>query len=432
MNILRKVWVGTLLVVLIFGGFTAAEANAAVGGPIPPACNTELITNGSFEIPALVNPQGWDVVASGQNGIGWLAEWVDATPLPGKPVVANIELQNGRPAQDGTQYTELDSDYDGTPNPLPGDEASVRIYQDVLTNPGSSYTLVFYTSPIPGFDSSNNVTKFHFGDPAAPALVASVIEDGTANATTVWTKHEYTLTATTPVTRISFTDGGIANSFGAFLDMVSAKEVCAGGGGGGGAVTYEISGKVWSDASNNGALDVGESALIGWQVFIDADNDGDLDPGETMAMTDGAGEYALTGLSAGTYIVREVVENGWTQTYPTVAQQKKYEVTVVAANVVGINFGNFHPTGGGSGGGGSFSGGAGVVLIPTPTPVVPTPTVAGDSTTALTIPVIQPTPQVLGVATELPRTGVSGMILVLLAVCSTLFGLRMLGRLTQE
>lgn len=431
MNTLRKVWLGTLVSILAFGGFSVSNTHAAVGGPVPPVCDTELIANGSFEVPALVNPQGWDVVPSGQNGIGWLAEWVDTTPLPGKPVIANIELQNGRPAQDGLQYTELDSDYDGTPNPLPGDEASVKVYQDVLTTPGSTYKVSFFTSPIPGFDSANNITKFYFGDSVAPVLVDTIAEDGSGNATTAWTKHEYTLTATTAVTRISFADGGVADSFGPFLDMVSAKEVCAGGGGGG-ALTYVISGKVWNDANNDGVLDGSESGLDSWKVFIDTDNDGDIDPGETVVPTNVSGEYSLNALTPGTYTIREYVESGWDQTYPTAAQQFKHVVTIVAANITDKNFGNFKPVGGGGGGSGGASGGAGVVLIPTTTTPTPIPTVAGDATTMTPTPPVSPSPQVLGSTTELPRTGASGVPIVALSLLATITGLLTITRFSKE
>lgn len=403
MNMFRKLAAGVVVLMCALGGIQANKVGAAVGGPIPPACDTELITNGSFEAPVLTNPQGWDVVPSGQNGIGWSAEWVDATPLPGKPVIANIELQNGRPAQDGAQYTELDSNYDANPKPLPGDEASVAVFQDIISNVGATYKVVFYTSPVPGWGTADNVTKFSFGDTAAPVLVDTIIEDGTANPgnITVWTKHEYTLVATTAHTRISFADGGVPNSFGAFLDNVSVKEVC-GGGGGGGPVTYSITGKVWADTNNNGTLDGAETGLDGWKVFIDADNDGDIDPGETVVVTNPAGEFTFSGLAAGSYTLREYVEPGWDQTYPDSGQQHKHVVNIAAANVVDKNFGNHRPVGGGGSTGG---GGAVLILSPTPTPTAgPTPIVAGDSTDNI-ISNPTPTPVVLGAATELPRTG---------------------------
>lgn len=415
MKKLRKVLASAFTVTLVFGGAGAAVAEAAIGIPVPPACGTELVTNGSFEIPALVNPAGWDVVPSGQNGIGWNAEWVDATVLPGKPAVANIELQNGRPAQNGSQFTELDSDFDGNPNPMPGDEASVRIYQDLLTTVGSTYKIVFYTSPVPGWGAAENVTKFSFGDGAALTLVDTITEDGTANAgnATVWTKHEYTLTASTAISRIQFTDGGTPNSFGAFLDAVSVKEVCGGGAGGGGGApaTFSISGKVWNDEDANAVFDPAELGLSGWKVYIDTDDDGNLDAGETVVATNNAGEYILSGLAAGSYTVREVVEAGWDQTSPTTAQQHKHVVTIATVNVADIHFGNNRPANGG--GGGSSGGGGGAVLLPVSTPIPPVPTVAGDSITVPTLPSTQPVPQVLGASTELPRTGVSATLLLI-------------------
>ncbi|BAY62588.1 YD repeat protein [Calothrix brevissima NIES-22] len=61
---------------------------------------------------------------------------------------------------------------------------------------------------------------------------------------------------------------------------------------------------VYLDLNNNGLLDVNEPSQI--TAF---DNPNTLDIDET-------GQYKFTGLEAGTYIVREVIPQGYTQTYP--------------------------------------------------------------------------------------------------------------------
>ena len=83
------------------------------GGPLPGA--PELITNGSFETPALP-PMN--------------TSW--ATAIPGWQLAFGtaFEIQNGisGPSADGSQHVELDSD------------SNSGIYQDVATTPGTTYT----------------------------------------------------------------------------------------------------------------------------------------------------------------------------------------------------------------------------------------------------------------------------------------------------
>ncbi len=54
-----------------------------------------------------------------------------------------------------------------------------------------------------------------------------------------------------------------------------------------------------------------DEALAGWTIYVDQDNDGLFDAGEPSAVTDSNGEYAITGLLAGTTHVREVAQEGW-------------------------------------------------------------------------------------------------------------------------
>src|SRR5262249_48855769 len=72
------------------------------------------------------------------------------------------------------------------------------------------------------------------------------------------------------------------------------------------------------DTNHNGVQDFGEAGKANWYVYIDANNDDVLDGGEKSAITDASGAYTLSGLSAGTYKVREMVYEfaGWSQTTP--------------------------------------------------------------------------------------------------------------------
>lgn len=68
--------------------------------------------------------------------------------------------------------------------------------------------------------------------------------------------------------------------------------------------TASISGQYFGDSNSNGVKDAGETGQSGKQMFLDADDDGVLDAGETSVLTDGSGNYAFTGLAAGSYNVR--------------------------------------------------------------------------------------------------------------------------------
>ncbi|MEG3921390.1 DUF4347 domain-containing protein [Microcoleus sp. T3_A4] len=101
-----------------------------------------------------------------------------------------------------------------------------------------------------------------------------------------------------------------------------------------------ISGQKFNDLNNNGLKDAGELGLGNWQIFLDSITpDGIFQQGEPTTITDAAGNYTLRDIPAGTYQVREVQQNGWTQTTPNPAP-----VTVNPSdNITGIDFGNFLP-----------------------------------------------------------------------------------------
>ena len=181
----------------------------------------ELVINGSFETPVV--PDGWDIFPSGTAGLGWTVEWRgDILANWGgysRPDPALIELHRGvlGPAQEGEQYTELDADWDGPGGSLSGEPASVKIYQDIPTIPGLTYNIKFYFSPRPDTTAVNNILEFSWdGD----------VEDtigGAGSGSIVWSEHIYNFTASGNTTRLQFTDLGIADGLGTFLDDVSVK-----------------------------------------------------------------------------------------------------------------------------------------------------------------------------------------------------------------
>lgn len=198
-----------------------------------------------------------------------------------------------------------------------------------------------------------------------------------------------------------------------------------GGDGGSNTGTGSITGLVFNDANNNATLDEGESSLSGWVVYLDTNDNGILDGGEVSKTT--ASPYLFTGLADGSYNVREVLQSGWAQTLPTVANNSKYVVVISGGNAVtNKDFGNYQTPTGGNGGTGGSSGGStqGTTSVGSGGGAngggggsIPTPQVLGDSTTTPSdtgsgMGGGTPTGQVLG-ATELPRTGNGSAVLLL-------------------
>jgi hypothetical protein len=71
--------------------------------------------------------------------------------------------------------------------------------------------------------------------------------------------------------------------------------------------SYTISGVKWEDVNGNGEIDESEQTLNNWRIVL---SDGE---NETEILTSDGGQYSFE-VSAGTWIVTEVLETGWTQT----------------------------------------------------------------------------------------------------------------------
>ena len=101
-----------------------------------------------------------------------------------------------------------------------------------------------------------------------------------------------------------------------------------------------ISGQKFNDLNQNQIKDAGEVGLQNWQIFLDSNPpNGVFDQGELTTITDANGNYTIIEVPPGTYQVREVQQNGWTQTTPNPAP-----VTVnLSDNITGVDFGNFLP-----------------------------------------------------------------------------------------
>jgi len=180
-----------------------------------------LVINEGFESPVVNTPQNWNIYDS-LNLPGWHVEWVSAQPpyngYP-QPVNAYLELHRlvmaGWLPQEGSQYAELDSDWDGPTGSLNGEPASAKIYQDIPTIPGLTYNIKYYFSPRPSTPSTDNVLEFSWGGTVKDTVSAA------GGSATNWIEKTYSFVATGNTTRIQFADLGTPNSLGTFLDNVS-------------------------------------------------------------------------------------------------------------------------------------------------------------------------------------------------------------------
>lgn len=194
------------------------------GNPCTENCventNTNLIQNGSFEIPEVTNSAKWEIFANGTAGLLWTVEWESTQTSYGgytRPDPALVEYHEGvlGNAQNGDQYAELDSDWFGPNHPLNGEPALVRIYQNISTTPGAQYRIHYWYSPRPNVAAANNVLLVRVDG----NQVASHSANG--GGTTSWTEYTYTFVATGNTTKIEFAGAGPADSLGTFLDNVS-------------------------------------------------------------------------------------------------------------------------------------------------------------------------------------------------------------------
>ena len=90
--------------------------------------------------------------------------------------------------------------------------------------------------------------------------------------------------------------------------------------------SYEISGVKWSDINGDGARDPNEPGIAGVTIYIDANDNGEFDEGERSTVTmedfpgtseiDETGFYEFLQVPRGLHVVREIVPDGYRQTFP--------------------------------------------------------------------------------------------------------------------
>ncbi len=102
--------------------------------------------------------------------------------------------------------------------------------------------------------------------------------------------------------------------------------------------TGSIAGEVFDDVNGNATLDSTEVGIKGIKVYIDSIANGKFDASEVSTPTDSSGHFLLSGLKAGSYVIREVLPSGWKQTTP--ASNAAITVSLTAGQAIaGKNFG---------------------------------------------------------------------------------------------
>jgi len=85
--------------------------------------------------------------------------------------------------------------------------------------------------------------------------------------------------------------------------------------------------------------EAGEPGLSGWTIYVDYDDDGVKDAGEPSDVTDGSGNYTITGINPGTWKVKEVAQTDWTCSYPNPCHHQ--EAFQSGGALTGNDFGNW-------------------------------------------------------------------------------------------
>ena len=167
------------------------------------ASTTELVTNGGFELPPIPTGTFRNLVS--------IPGWTENLPR-----TCGIEIQNhvaGSPFA-GQQFTELDSN------------CSTGIHQDLATVRGERYRLSFEFSPRPGTGPADNILQVWWNG----RLIDTEQADGTGLKDTVWRRFSFTVRAHGSTTRLAFSDAGVSNGLGTYLDEVSVVARSAGRG----------------------------------------------------------------------------------------------------------------------------------------------------------------------------------------------------------
>ncbi len=101
-----------------------------------------------------------------------------------------------------------------------------------------------------------------------------------------------------------------------------------------------IEGEKYNDKDGDNNQDNGEEDLSGWTIFIDQNSNSQLDNGEQSDLTDSGGNYSFNNLTAGTYRVCEVQQDGWYSSLPNQATCQTTTLNSDGGDEDELNFAN--------------------------------------------------------------------------------------------
>jgi hypothetical protein len=181
-----------------------------------------LVGNGGFEQPVVENNKNWEIYPSGIANLGWQVSWHNGY-TPYKTVnrleIANLELHKGvngwNPAE-GSQYAELDTDWDGPNGSLNNEPASVDISQKIPVCENAEFFLSYEYSARPNHGNSNMSVNW------GGLEVDNYNLSGSSNVN--WQTGNATLLSSSANGVLSFTETGTPDSMGMFLDNIEVYQ----------------------------------------------------------------------------------------------------------------------------------------------------------------------------------------------------------------
>lgn len=185
------------------------DALNAVAGAAPA---TNLIVNGSFEEPVV--PKGsYATFRTGQSFPGWQVTGASGSvsPISGDYAQAGLRWN----AQSGAQWLDMTG---------PSASSGTGVQQSVSTQPGATYTLVFYVGNVVagGFGNSSSIEVMVDGK-----SLGTVRNDSSMAGQQSWQRFQMPVTAATATTTIAFINRDPRNDNSNGLDNVSLTSAAA-------------------------------------------------------------------------------------------------------------------------------------------------------------------------------------------------------------
>jgi RHS repeat-associated protein len=100
----------------------------------------------------------------------------------------------------------------------------------------------------------------------------------------------------------------------------------------------QIRGKLFNDTDRDGTQDAGENGIQYWTVYLDENGNRRFDGNERNVQTDAAGNYAFTGLAAGTSTIALNLLDGYTRTAPAAPGTHTVTLNNATEIVIGRDF----------------------------------------------------------------------------------------------